>query len=108
MICDPRGDFGRAGLHLQFGSLEKYRKAIAKDPTVNQKFLKSQRHYIKKRSEEPGKSRIRDKHELRSAQTVDVTSRQGRQWMRDMVFIEREVLGTTASAKLSFVVSLGV
>ncbi len=88
---------GRAGCNLTYWSLEKYRKAIAKDVALNQKFLKAQKHYIKKRNDEPGKSRLRDKSELKNATTVDVTKKVGRQWIQDKEFIEQEVPGATAA-----------
>ena len=42
----------------------------------------------------PGAVRVKAKSEMQDCITVDVTHKQGRQWLKDMEFIEKKTLAS--------------
>lgn len=80
-----------AGYNLSYGNVAKYLADINKRPAEHAKFMRSQKHFIQHRVENPGSMRLRDSKALKGVQTVTANKETGREWSKVWDFVEKDV-----------------
>jgi hypothetical protein len=78
------GVFAGEGYHLDAKTRtpSKWLTANKGNQEAHQKFMRSVKHWIKKKVDNPER-RVKDKGGLRAAQTVDAVEERGRSWLKD-------------------------